>query len=393
MLNTSALLPVQLLFVVSILLLAPVGRSASGADHSRYGSIVLSDGERVSGGIRLSGGRTLRVQSGDKLWSLGLDQVKALRMRPTKEEMASKWFFPEAGKTEKELVGVPYPIRHLEASVALSDGQVITGHVYTTAVFVSGDHGTRRFVLSLRQHGKEGDSFDSLIYIAELVLDDDVPDDAGQSGVVDTDVSEDDEAAVADAPDAPAVDADLIVMALPGLFCLPGELDDSGGAFSFRALPGNKHVFALRSGGTIRVSWPAGKDDSARALVGEFLGEVKDFFDSRELLGAFRDENDGSVYALILLSRSGKTTQVDGAGRPWRLEVWRWLRREGDERTMLAGRGVFFRGLADAGGAGLPTVIPVTSAAGPVSAVGTGAAMSLSLKDVFGEAVMSGAGE
>ncbi len=367
--------------------------SLSGAVRARDGTITLSDGERVSGSISLSGGRTLRVQSGDKLWSLGLAQVKAVRMKPTKEVMATKWFFPEAGKTEKELVGVPYPIRHLEASVALSDGQVITGHVYTTTVFVSDADSTRRFVLSLRQHGKEGESLESLVYISELLLNDDVPAVADQPGPIAPDASGIAEVSTGPAPGGVAVDADLIVMALPGLFCLPGELKASGDSFSFITLPGNKHVFALRSGDTIRVGWPVGKDDATWASVSAHLGDVKDFFDSRELFGAFRDESDGSIYALILLSRAGKTTQIAGAGRPWRLEVWRWLGREGDERTMLAGRGVFFRGLSEADGAGMPLVMTVTTTAGTASAPGEGAAVSLLVKEVFGEDALPGAGE
>jgi hypothetical protein len=327
--------------------------------------------------------------------SLSLDQLKALRMTPTKEEMASKWFFPEAGKAEKELVGVPYPIRHLEASVTLSDGQVITGHVYTTSVFVSGAYGVRRFVLSLRQHGKEGESFESLVYVAEIVVDDVAPA-APRADAAGPETPADDEAATGAAAPS-AVDAELLVMALPGLFGLPGELDESGASFSFRALPGNKHVFALRSGGTIRVGWPAGKDDSNRTWVSDFkdnatyawvsdtLGDVKDFFDSRELLGAFRDDADDSIYALILLSRRGKTTNVDSAGRPWRLEVWRWLSRQGDDRAMLAGRGVFFRGLADADGTGMPSVLPAVIAPIAAPPSGEGAAVSLSVKDIFGE--------
>ncbi len=388
--SQCASLRMNALFLALFFLPVALSCQAYGAEDAREGSVLLSNGERIFGTIRLSGDRTLRVQSEGKLLSLHLDQVKMVRIASTKEEMAQKWFFPEDGNAEKEFVVVPYPIRHLEAVISLSDGCVVKGHIYTTTLFVAGPEATRRFVLSLRQHGKEGESLESLVYVAEIVFDDNVSERPDVDGMISAYAVPDggtpgvkDETAL---HTAEATDMDLIVMTRPGLFSVTGELDKSGATFTFQALPGNKNILALRSGATIRVSWPAIEFESLRDRVEDILADVKDSFNSRELLGAFHDKDEGAIYALLLLSRKIGATQHEQAGQPWRLEVWRWLCPKGDEeRNLLAGRGLFFRGVAKSDGESVPSVIPVEAAWKARPTGNDGSIMSVSIRDVFGE--------
>lgn len=313
---------------------------AMGAESraaARMGIVEFSDGSSVSGLISLTAGRSIKVHVDTRVQELDLAAVREIRFTPEREALERKWRFPDAGQTRKEFVGQPIPVRSLRATLVV-DGATVSGHLYTTALYVEATGRTDKVVLAAKQRGAEGQDLAALVYPARVAFADAA--DAGERASV---------LAFA-GPDAPA-GAAVAALTIGGLARLPARAG-TGSAYRLPpALGEDVFVAALRDT-RVSVGWPADPAPALFASVSNALALAKDFFDEKRLLGVYRPAGDDTVYALVLLARRGATTLGEARSQPWQVAVLRWKTDDADGRLMLCGRGYFFRDIASRGAAG-----------------------------------------
>jgi len=302
----------------------------------RPGKVEFSDGTILAGKISLSPGSELKLHLGNQLKTLALDHVQEIEMSPEKESLEQNYRFIEAGKAIKETEGRPYPVRFLTTRITLAGGQTITGHLYTTVLYVGGEENARKVILPAKQRGQEGEALESLVYPARITFDGAAKELPAQSrlslklrGV--------------------GPGAKMAALARGSLVQL--EVTSAGPGEYLVASPLGKEAFlAVEAGRRIYVGWPRQTDEKLATLVRNAMPNSEDFFDQRTLLGAFRDEAGPDIYSLVLAVRAGKTTLEENRSQPWRLELYRWKQEAEGPRVMLAAQGYFFRGLEARGG-------------------------------------------
>jgi hypothetical protein len=326
------------------MLLALSIRTAGVASaEPREGKIEFSDGSTLAGKISLTPGSELKLHIGQQLRTLALDAVQQIRSEPEKEEMERAWRFLEAGKTAKEFTGQPYPVLYLKTTVVLAGGETITGHLYTTVLYVEGEERTQKVILLAKQRGKEGETSAAVLYPKRIAF--------GATAAAA-------EATVRLRLKLPGGTAPTQVAALTRgpLVRLEAKRSGATGEFTLPSPLGKEIFLAARTGPKIVVGWPQPADESLLAQVRAALPNAEDFFDQRQVLGVFRDPADGAIYSLLLAARQGKTTLDATRSQPWRLEVYRWKADDDGKKLMLAGQGYFFRGIG-AHDDPLPTVM------------------------------------
>ena len=327
--------------LLGILLAVAASCSAAAAEPPRSGRVEFSNGETLTGGISLSPGSELKLHAGDALKVLALDRVQQIELSPEKESLEQNYRFIEAGKAIKETEGQPYPMRLLSARIILAGGQALSGHLYTTVLYVEGEANVRKVILPAKQRGQQGQTLKDLVYPVRITFDD---------------------AALA-APAAvrlrlklPGVGPSAGVAALVRGSLVRLEVKSAGPGEYLLASPLGKEVFlAVEAGRKVLVGWPRQSDPDLVALVRKTMPETEDFFDRRDLLGAFRDDANADVYSLVLAARLGKTTLEQTRSQPWRVEIYRWKLDPEGRRLMLAGQDYLFRGI-EARGHPPPTV-------------------------------------
>jgi hypothetical protein len=306
--------------------------SAPGASEPRDGRVEFSNGSVAEGKISLTPGGSLKIEAGPQIRVLELDRVREIRVSPEKEEMDRDWRFKEAGQTAKEFFGEPYPVRYLEATVVLAGGETLTGHLYSTVLYVEGAETAQKVVLLSKQRGEEGQTLQSMVYPTRISF-------GGSTGA--------ETATVTLRLKWPGLGAGFEIAALTrgALVRLAATASGPAGEFKMPSPLGREFFLAIRSGGKVVVGWPAEKDEKTQAQVQNALTNTEDFFDERRVLGVVRDPAAGEIYSLILAARKGKTTLAQSRSQPWRLEIYRWKTEEGGDRLMLAGQGWLFRGI------------------------------------------------
>jgi hypothetical protein len=302
---------------------------AAASAQERAGKIEFSDSNVLSGVISLTPGSELKIEAGPAIRVLTLDRVREIRFAPEKEEMARAWRFKEAGQTAKEYFGDPYPVRSLAATVTLGDGEKISGHLYTTVLYVTDGDNAQKVILPAKQSGKEGDTFQSLVYPKQITF-------SGSAAPV-TAIVRLEMSGLGAKPEVVAITRGALVRleAKPG--GRPGE-------FEMPSPLGREFFIAAKSGQTILAGWPKPADEKIATLVRSALTNSEDFFDDRRILGAFEDTTNSEIYSLVLAARKGRTTLDETRSQPWRLEIYRW-KLDHDGRVMLAGQDYFFRGI------------------------------------------------
>ena len=306
------------------LLMGFVSQLASAGD-ARTGVVQFSNGDMLAGQISLTPGAELKIIDGTTLNTLTLDKVQEIRFAPEEETLERKWRFPVAGQTRKEKWGQPYPVRHLRATVVLGDGKTLAGHLYTTVLYVEGPEQNQKVILEAKQRGKEGETFQSLVYPASVKF---------------TDAATPTESMIQLQTGIPGTLVALTRGALVRLEATGDQLPSPLGAALF---------VAVQNATGITVGWPADQDEAMTKAVRDALPNVRDFFDVLGLHGAWRDPATGDVYSLMLLERRGETTLNAARSQPWRCEVWRWKFEDEEKKLMVAGRNYFFRGIVARG--------------------------------------------
>ena len=313
-------------YVLSLALL--LAGLASVMAQERAGKIEFSDSNILSGVISLTPGTELKLEAGSQIRTLALNRVRSIQFAPEKEEMERAWRFKEAGQTAKEFFGDPYPVRHLAATITLGNGETLTGHLYTTVLYVTDGDQVQKVILLAKQRGKEGDTYQSLVYPKLISF----GDSAGAAAMVKLKLS------------GLGANPEVVAITRGALTRLEAKPRGGAGEFEMPSPLGAAFFVAAKSGTTIRVGWPQPAGENIVALVRGALTNSEDFFDDRRILGAFEDAPKAEIYSLVLAVRKGKTTLAETRSQPWRLELYRWKLDE-DERVMLAGQDYFFRGI------------------------------------------------
>ena len=317
---------------LAVIVLAWAAFVTAGEEEPRAGRIEFSDGSLLEGKISLTPGGELKIQSGAQVRVLDLSQVREIRVSPEKEEMERNWRFKEAGQTAKEYSGEPFPVRSLRTSVVLGNGESITGHLYSTVLYVESGEKTQKVLLLAKQHGSEGQSLKSLVYPAAISF-------AGAAAPESATVT------LRLPSEGWGLRREVAVLTRSDLVRVAAKPAGHANEFNI-ASPLRKGFFvAIKSEGKIAVGWPEEKDAKTMAQVQSALADSEDFFDERRLLGVLREPAAEEIYSLLLAARKGKTTLEESRSQPWRLEIYRWKTEEGSDRLMLAGQGYLFRGI------------------------------------------------
>ena len=324
-LRTALVWPVTLLILGACAL-----ASAEGA--ARPGKVEFSDGSALVGNISLTPNSELKLHIGDQIRTLVFDRVRELRMEPEKESMEQAYRFPEAGKAFRVAEGKPYPVRALKTEIALAGGEILSGHLYTTVLYIETGENAKKVVLLAKQRGKEGTTLKDLVYPAKVSFND--------PGAAPGQVAR----LILKLPEIKP-SSQVAALAVGALDRIEAKPTGTAGEYTLASAPGSQLFVAVKNGGRILVGWPPGSDEKTRTLVKAAMPDSEDFFDERRILGVYRDEAKGFLYSVVLGSRKGKTTLAEARSQPWRLELYRWKLDDDGARVMLAGKGYFFRGI------------------------------------------------
>ena len=319
-------------FSIRALLAAGVVLACCGVARAegRPGAVEWSDGHKLAGAISLTPGKTLRIFTSTTQVSLALAQVKEIRFKPEKEEMWEGFYFPDAGQATQVKTGEVYPIRYLQTQVTLADGNVVEGHLFTTTLYVESDDTTQKIVLMAKQSGANGQKLTDLVYPTLIRFD------AGGTVAASTEINLSDAGFV---PTQPPV-----VVAQPDLALLPMEKTPGKPIWSVPSGNPGQILFAVEAGDGVHVAWPETQADPAMPqAVEDALKVMRDFYDTRALLGCFTDADAGDAYSLVMMKRLGKSVDGDGKASnpniiPWSLVILRWKYDPEQKKATLLNR-------------------------------------------------------
>jgi len=326
-------------FLIRTILAAAIVLAACGAARAegRAGAIEWSDGRKVAGAISLTPGRDLRLLANDRQFALSLAEVKEIRFKPEKEEMREGFYFPNAGQATQAKTGEVYPVRYLQTEITLADGKVVTGHLMTTTFYLetgsdaTGDAATEKVVLMAKQTGANGQKLADLVY-PTLIRFDATASSAGfsridltQSGLI---------------PTHPPV-----ILARPDLTLLPVQPEDGKSAWTVPVANPAQLFFAVEAADGMHVAWPQDEANPAIQQATETgLKTMRDFYDTRTLLGCFADGDAGDIYSLVMLQREGQTYGFKADKIPWSLVILRWKYDPEQKKVTLLNRALLEQG-------------------------------------------------
>ncbi|MDD2708236.1 MAG: hypothetical protein PHV34_09525 [Verrucomicrobiae bacterium] len=295
------------------------------------GRVEYSDGQAREGALQLSQGKKLRIFVQKAFTDLDLEQIREIRFYPESEELAQAYRFPEAGKSVKETWGKPKPVRSLLARIQLINGEELSGHLYTTVLYLESGDQTEKVVLLAKQTGEEGQSLEELVYPTLITLEN-----KADAARVESRVT---------LPAAMIVPGTKVAALLrPSLSRLPAKPLQPANVFSLAAPAGAQLLVAVSQGDTITVGWPKYANPSLEELTRKTIGLAADFYDDRRLVGLFTENNDEDVYSVVMLKRKAKTTHAGAVGPPWTLDIWHWKYDAGAGKLTLSTRGYCFTG-------------------------------------------------
>jgi hypothetical protein len=355
---------------VALIWVLGFGVTLCQAGPARRAAVFFSDGHVLEGMIRISPSQRFKLtipQGGStstkditgkavrygKVRRFGFDVVKEISFLPEKEDLLRKWRFIEKTKynektgeadytpAKKELLGRPYPVRHLLAQIHFNSTEVLQGHLYTISVYLEQTDQTTKHVLRSKQRGQEGQGLDDLIYIKRIKLLD-------EGRVFPAQVSLHFKGI--DSQDMEAVS----VVTQNGLTPLPGQRSTQADEWSVASTFGEAFWVAVQRADVYQVGWPTTQDKALFELTRDHVQRQRDFYNDKALLGIYWDPEKQELLSLLNLRRRHADTHfgeiggewdktVGGIVEPWRLSIWRWTYNPATRVMMLIGRGTFFR--------------------------------------------------
>ncbi len=305
-------------------------------DAAPRGAVSFSDGMRIEGKVLTKPDTKLSIDAGG-VKEFRLSEVVEIANTPAKEEMERAWRFKEAGKTEKEFFGEPYPLRYLTAEVSLTDGRKLKGSLKAVPIDLLDDAGKKRKVILLsKQRGEAGTSFEALVYPRTVTFTWAV---SSGGKTLTVQISQKYRSAK----------TELSTLGKPGLLNLTVKATGEGN-YVIEGDVKDGIFAAVKTADAIVAAWPSSSvDGETTRKVAAALADLRDFFDQKTILGVAKGAGRGELYTLLLLAREGKTTLDASDNSPWRLEVWRWKGgSDEDDKLAVVGRGCLFRGIGPA---------------------------------------------
>jgi hypothetical protein len=326
--------------------------------EGRPGSVEWSDGRKLAGAISLTPGKDLRLFTSTAPVSLSLAEVKEIRFKPEKEEMWEGFYFPNAGQATQAKTGEVYPIRYLQTHITLANGQVVEGHLFTTTFYVETDDATEKVVVMAKQTGANGQKLADLVYPTVIRFD------AGgaSAGSAQIDLTQ---AGLKDIQPP-------LIFTRPDLASPPAQQTGGKPIWTVPSADPGKLLFAVEAGDGIHVAWPETEaDPDRRQAVEAALKVMRDFYDTRALLGCFADADAGDVYSLVMMKRVGKSVEADGSPSnpniiPWSLVILRWKYDPDQKKATLLNRVLLKIGRTE-GNSPPPVVLKQAALLGDVS--------------------------
>jgi hypothetical protein len=324
-----------LAWLILILAACPSARA-----NDRTGVVEWSDGHKQAGAISLTAGKMLRVFVGDHQVSLSIDEVKAIHLTPEKEQMWEGFYFPNAGQATQVKTGEVYPIRYLKAEVSLGNGQVVAGHLSTTVFYVEGDDGTaQKVVVEAKQSGANGEKMADLLYPTTIRFDSG----AASSG-----------SSVIDLTQAGLkMVKPPVILTQPDLTAPAAEQTPGKPIWTMPVDDPAKLFFSVEASDGIHVAWPDGNiDPLVDTAVDKGVHDLRDFYDTRTVLGSFLGQEASDVYSLVMLKRLAKSLNGDATPfpsdeTPWSLVLLRWKYDADAKKVTLLNRAMLAIGRID----------------------------------------------
>jgi hypothetical protein len=317
--------------LISVLFLALGGFARA---DGRPGSVEWSDGRKLSGALSLTPGKALRLFTATEQVELQLAEVKDIRFKVEKEEMQDGFYFPNAGQATQVKTGEVYPVRYLQTEITLADGKVLDGHLFTTMLYVETDDATEKVPLVAKQTGTNGEKLADLAYPTLVRFDSDAP----AAGTVQIDLTHAGLTGI----------HQLVTVSKPDLALLPALQVAGKQIWTVPLGDPNRLLFSVEAPDGVHVAWPDKEADPViQQAVATSLNVMRDFFDTRTLLGCFADTDEGDVYTLVMLGREGKTYSFDADKKPWSLVILRWKYDPDQKKTTLLNRVPLLTGRAE----------------------------------------------
>jgi hypothetical protein len=317
----------------SLLLLLLLAWGGAARAEGRAGAVEWSDGRKLAGAISLTPGKDLRLFTSAAPVSLSLAEVKEIRFKPEKEEMWEGFYFPNAGQATQVKTGEVYPIRYLQTQITLANGQVVEGHLFTTTFYVETDDATEKVVLMAKQTGANGQKLADLAYPTAIRFEAG----ANAAGSSQIDLTRFDNG------------GKVVIVARPDLVRLGGPSHGPGLGVATVAWgnPGQL-LFSVEASDGIHVAWPeTGADPPVQQAVETALKVMRDFYDTRTLLGSFTGGDGTDIYSLVMLKRVGTTYSFSADKIPWSLVILRWKYDPEQKKTTLLNRVLLATGRAE----------------------------------------------
>jgi len=333
-------------FIVACLLSAELSaktlhlHKVNNANHTQNkgGKVFFSNGDKWEGTISITKGRKLQINTKQGIRKIDFTQVHKIKFIPEKQEMEQKWMFPEAGKTQKEKYGSPYPVQYFRTVIMLKNGELLNGHLFSTVLYLRPAVGKRkRIVLRAKQRGKGKETFADLRYPEEIIIS--------------SKTSETTSHTLLHLPqNLKNTYHTISVLSIPDLINIKSQQTKQG--ISLDGNISDEIFIALKKDNEISVLWPYQEDKKVFSLVQKNIKNMSDFFDSRQLQAVYWHKKTNNVYSLTLMMRKKKTSLHAERSNPWRLIIQRWQYDQETGKLLLSGKGWLFRGIVKFGGKG-----------------------------------------
>jgi hypothetical protein len=149
---------------------AVLKNQADDAD-APHGTLLLSNGESLSGGITSTADQALRIWDDQKkeYRDIPIKFIRTIEARVVWERDEKEWKFKESGSDIKEYSGKTYPARETSYTITLGSGQQVSGSI-TAPIYLDATDTRKLFVLHKRDKGEAGQALKDLVYVRKIEL-------------------------------------------------------------------------------------------------------------------------------------------------------------------------------------------------------------------------------
>jgi hypothetical protein len=143
------------------------------ADGARQGTMILSSGEKITGGFAHTLRKPLRiwVEADKEFKDVPFASVQSIDAKVMWERLEAEWNFKESGSDVKVYSGKSYPAREMQYQITLKNGKTITGGVVEPLYLITPE-GSVTYALHKRDKGELGQSLDQLVYVKHAEFED-----------------------------------------------------------------------------------------------------------------------------------------------------------------------------------------------------------------------------